>query len=87
MADPANASSSVQIRILLVDDHTMVRSGLRLLLEEHEDFSVVAEAGEIDGALQCTRTHQPQVILLDLNMPGRASLPAIPVPWALLKPN
>ena len=78
MADPANASSSVQIRILLVDDHTMVRSGLRLLLEEHGDFSVVAEAGEIDGALQCTRTHQPQVILLDLNMPGRASLPAIP---------
>jgi len=78
VADAANAGSSVPIRILLVDDHTMVRSGLRLLLEEQDDFSVVAEAGDVDGALQCTREHRPQVILLDLNMPGRASLPAIP---------
>ena len=78
MADPAKAGSSVPIRILIVDDHTMVRSGLRLLLEEQDDFSVVAEAGEVDGALDCTRVHQPKVILLDLNMPGRASLPAIP---------
>ncbi len=78
MADPAKPGSPVPIRILLVDDHTMVRSGLRLLLEEQDDFSVVAEAGEVDGALDCTRVHQPNVILLDLNMPGRESLPAIP---------
>lgn len=78
MADPANAGPSDAIRILLVDDHAMVRSGLRLLLEEEDDFSVVAEAGDVDGALQCTRTHEPKVILLDLNMPGRPSLPAIP---------
>ena len=78
MADPAHAGPSVPIRILLVDDHTMVRSGLRLLLEEEGDFSVVAEAGEVDGALECAQTHQPEVILLDLNMPGRPSLPAIP---------
>ena len=78
MADPADAGPSDPIRILLVDDHTMVRSGLRLLLEEQDDFRVVAEAGDVDGALQCTREHRPQVILLDLNMPGRASLPAIP---------
>jgi DNA-binding NarL/FixJ family response regulator len=69
---------SAPIRILLVDDHTMVRSGLRLLLEEQADFSVVGEAGDVDSALECTRTHRPKVILLDLNMPGRASLPAIP---------
>src|SRR5215210_5236311 len=56
----------------------MVRSGLRLLLEEQADFSVVGEAGDVDSALECTRTHRPKVILLDLNMPGRASLPAIP---------
>jgi DNA-binding NarL/FixJ family response regulator len=78
VADPANAGPSDAIRILLVDDHAMVRSGLRLLLEEEDDFSVVAEAGDVDGALRCTRTHRPKVILLDLNMPGRASLPAIP---------
>jgi DNA-binding NarL/FixJ family response regulator len=66
------------IRILIVDDHSMVRSGLRLLLEMEDDFSVVGEAGEVDGGLEATRAQQPQVILLDLNMPGRPSLPAIP---------
>jgi DNA-binding NarL/FixJ family response regulator len=66
------------IRILLVDDHSMVRSGLRLLLEEEGDFHVVGEAGDVDGALDATRAHGPDVILLDLNMPGRPSLPAIP---------
>src|SRR4051812_31853421 len=66
------------MRILLVDDHSMVRSGLRLLLEEQDDFRVAGEAGDVDGALERTRALAPDVILLDLNMPGRASLPAIP---------
>src|SRR5829696_3483330 len=56
----------------------MVRSGLRLLLESAGGFSVVAEAGDVDGALLCVEAHDPGVILLDLNMPGRPSLPAIP---------
>ena len=66
------------MRILLVDDHSMVRSGLRLLLEEEGDFQVVGEAGDVDAALECSRALAPDVILLDLNMPGRPSLPAIP---------
>jgi DNA-binding NarL/FixJ family response regulator len=66
------------MRILLVDDHSMVRSGLRLLLEEQDDFRVAGEAGDVDGALERARALGPDVILLDLNMPGRASLPAIP---------
>ena len=66
------------IRILIVDDHSMVRSGLRLLLEEEGDFHVVGEAGDVDGGLAGAREHGPDVILLDLNMPGRPSLPAIP---------
>jgi CheY-like chemotaxis protein len=66
------------MRILLVDDHSMVRSGLRLLLEEQDDFRVEGEAGDVDGALERARALAPDVILLDLNMPGRASLPAIP---------
>src|SRR3954453_1905472 len=66
------------MRLLLVDDHSMVRSGLRLLLEEQDDFHVVGEAGDVDGALERTSALGPDVILLDLNMPGRASLPAIP---------
>src|SRR5215218_1717455 len=56
----------------------MVRSGLRLLLESEGEFSVVAEAGDVDAALRCAAEHRPGVILLDLNMPGRPSLPAIP---------
>ena len=66
------------MRILLVDDHSMVRSGLRLLLEEEDDFHVVGEAGDVDAALERSRALAPDVILLDLNMPGRPSLPAIP---------
>jgi CheY-like chemotaxis protein len=56
----------------------MVRSGLRLLLEEEDDFRVVGQAGDVDGALDRARIDAPDVILLDLNMPGRPSLPAIP---------
>ena len=70
--------NSVPVRILIVDDHSMVRSGLRLLLEEEGDFQVVGEAGDVEGALARARADAPDVVLLDLNMPGRASLPAIP---------
>ena len=66
------------VNIVIVDDHAMVRSGLRLLLESEGEFSVVAEAGDVDAALRCAAEHRPGVILLDLNMPGRPSLPAIP---------
>ena len=66
------------VSILIVDDHAMVRSGLRLLLEEEDDFGVVAEAGEVESAIERAREHLPKVILLDLHMPGRASVPAIP---------
>ena len=69
---------AVPIRILLVDDHSMVRAGLRLLLQEEGDFHVVGEAGDVEAALDAARVYGPDVILLDLNMPGRPSLPAIP---------
>jgi DNA-binding NarL/FixJ family response regulator len=68
----------VPLDIVIVDDHAMVRSGLRLLLESEGEFSVVAEAGDIETALKRVEAHRPRVILLDVNMPGRPSLPAIP---------
>jgi DNA-binding NarL/FixJ family response regulator len=68
----------VPVRIIIVDDHAMVRSGLRLLLESAGGFAVVAEAGDVEGGLRCAREHRPDIILLDINMPGRPSLPAIP---------
>ncbi len=55
----------------------MVRGGLRRVLESAGDVHVVAEAGDVEGALRQTREHQPQIVVLDLNMPGLPTLPAI----------
>jgi two-component system, NarL family, response regulator NreC len=64
--------------IVLADDHTVVRNALRLLLDAESDFEVVAEAGDADTAVRYARGHKPTVLILDLNMPGRASLDAVP---------
>jgi two-component system response regulator NreC len=66
------------IRLVVADDHVVVRSGLILLLNNEADFEVVAEAGDIDGARRYVRGHHPDVLVLDLNMPGGSSLDAIP---------
>jgi two-component system response regulator NreC len=69
----------VAIRIVLADDHAVVRAGLRLLLDAEDDFEVVAEAGDVDGALRAVLGHKPDVLVLDLNMPGdQTSLDALP---------
>jgi two-component system response regulator NreC len=66
------------IRVVLADDHAVVRAGLRLLLDAEEALEVIAEAGDIDNAKRMVRAHRPHVLVLDLNMPGADSLPAIP---------
>jgi two-component system, NarL family, response regulator NreC len=66
------------ITIVLADDHKLVRQALRVLLEAEDDFEVVAEADDAEGALRYCRGHKPTVLILDLNMPGRSSLEAIP---------
>jgi two-component system response regulator NreC len=67
------------IRIVLADDHGVVRSGLRLLLDAEADFEVVAEAANVEGALRAVLGHKPDVLVLDLNMPGEpSSLEALP---------
>jgi two-component system response regulator NreC len=66
------------ISIVLADDHTVVRKALRILLEEEPGFEVVAEADDADAAIRYLRGHKPAVLILDLNMPGRPSLEAIP---------
>lgn len=66
------------ISIVLADDHTVVRKALRVLLEEEPGFEVVAEAEDADAAIRYLRGHKPDVLILDLNMPGRPSLEAIP---------
>lgn len=65
-------------KVVLADDHAVVRSGLRLLLDAEPDFKVVAEAGDVASAMRYVRAHRPAVLVLDLNMPGGNSLTAIP---------
>src|SRR5438874_1673384 len=73
------AAAAPAIRIVLADDHQVVRSGLRMLLDHEADFEVVAEAGDVDAARRYVRGHHPSVLVLDLNMPGGSSLEAIPL--------
>lgn len=66
------------IRIVLADDHSVVRSALRMLLESQDGFEVVAEAGDVDNAVRYVGGHRPDVLILDLNMPGGPSVGALP---------
>ena len=66
------------IRIVIADDHAIVRRGLRQLLESEDGFEVVAEAEDVESARRYLRGHRPDVLVLDLNMPGESSIEAIP---------
>jgi two-component system response regulator NreC len=68
-----------EISIVLADDHRVVRSGLRLLLQGEEDMVVIGESGDADAALRMVAARRPDVLVLDLNMPGTPSLGLIPV--------
>ena len=67
------------LRLVIADDHTVVRSALRMLLDAEADFNVVAEAGNAEEALRHVKRHRPDVLVLDLNMPGRPTLEIVPV--------
>jgi len=62
------------ITVLLVDDHTLFRSGIRSLLQRHPEFSVVGEAADGVEGIKRAQQLQPQVVLLDLNMPGMSGV-------------
>jgi two-component system, NarL family, response regulator NreC len=66
------------IKVVLVDDHAVVRSGLRLLLDGQEDIEVVGEAGNAKDAVFRARALKPDVILLDMVMPGESGLEVLP---------
>ena len=76
--EAATSAPKGTIRIVLADDHAVVRSGLKMLLETESDFEVVAEAGDTESAKRYVRGHKPMVLVLDLNMPGGSSLEALP---------
>ncbi len=64
------------IKVLIVDDHELVRTGIRRLLDDIEDISVVGEASSGEEALEAIRTKSPNVVLMDVNMPGIGGLEA-----------
>lgn len=66
------------LTVVLADDHEIVRSGLRLLLESDDAIAVVAEAGEVGATVEAVERLRPDVLVLDLHMPGEPSLAAIP---------
>lgn len=66
-----------EIRVLIADDHAMVRDGLRMILESQEGFTIVGEAADGVEAVKLTGELQPQVVLMDLRMPRMDGLEAI----------
>ncbi len=66
------------ITIGMCDDHALVRSGLRRLLEAEPELQVTGEAADAEGALALVRERPPDVLLLDVTMPGRSGIDALP---------
>src|SRR5215472_6447393 len=68
---------SPRIRVLIADDHAIVRAGLRMLIDAQADMTVIGEAQDGSHAVQIARTTSPDVVILDVTMPGRGGLHAI----------
>lgn len=77
-AETAGPEEPARVRVALADDHEVVRSGLRLVLEAQRDFDIVSEASDLASAARMVLGHKPDVLVLDLNMPGGSCLEAIP---------
>ena len=66
------------IRVLIVDDHAVVRAGLHLLLDAEADITVVGEAGDVRAAVFEAREQKPDVVLMDVVMPGQSGIEGVP---------
>jgi two-component system response regulator NreC len=75
---PVQREPGDSIRVLLADDHSIVRRGISQVLERGGGFDVVAEAADVQETLRMLDEQRPDVLLLDLNMPGGSSLEMIP---------
>ena len=75
-AGPFHPELAEPIRCVIVDDHEMLRYGVRRLLEDAPDFTVVGEAGDAAEALKLVLEHRPDLVLLDISMPGMSSFEA-----------
>jgi DNA-binding NarL/FixJ family response regulator len=75
--NPPQTARTGVLRLLLADDHAILREGLRALLELDPGFKVIGEAGSCDEALEKVRESQPDILLCDIGMPGRSGLSAV----------
>jgi two-component system, NarL family, response regulator NreC len=68
----------MSVRVVIVDDHAVVRSGLRMLLDAADDIETVGEAGTAREAVFEVRAHKPDIVLLDVGLPDRSGIEAAP---------
>jgi two-component system, NarL family, response regulator NreC len=73
----ASPEAPSPIRVVLADDHALMRRSLRLLLEGEKDVDVIAEAGDMESAVRYVHRHRPHVLVLDLRMPNGSSVETI----------
>ncbi|MEU0038350.1 MULTISPECIES: response regulator transcription factor [unclassified Streptomyces] len=81
MDDPSSLPSrqaTREVTVVLADDHLVVRAGMRLLLAQDPAFRIVAESATVPDTLDAVRRTRPRVLVLDLTMAGKSSLPVIP---------
>jgi len=71
-----NLEAPVPLRLLVVDDHEVVRQGLVALLERREAFQVVAEAGTVAESIEQARRHQPDIVIMDVRLPDGSGIEA-----------
>jgi two-component system response regulator NreC len=77
--DAGSPGISRPVRVVIADDHSIVRDGIRAVLQREEgEFEVVAEAADIPSLVRVVREHKPDLLTLDLTMPGGSSLGALP---------
>jgi two-component system response regulator NreC len=74
---PPGTEGDLPIRVVLADNHVLMRRSLRLLLEDEEGVDVVAEAGELTSAVRHVHRHRPDVLVLDLRLAGGSCIEAI----------
>jgi two-component system, NarL family, response regulator NreC len=79
LAEMPDQGTPAPITIVLADDHALVRTGLRMIMDAHADLRVVGEAGTVDEAVAVTHELRPAVLVLDLAMPGRPGRSALDV--------
>jgi two-component system invasion response regulator UvrY len=71
-----NKGEFQMINVMLVDDHELVRTGLKLIFDDVADINVIAEAGNGDQAIEIARRERPNIIMMDISMPGISGLEA-----------